>query len=117
VLGSPAFEVVLLRLPEVGGTDVVAFAVQHVGGWHVAPLFVGLDYAFVATHASYQVLLLQALRSARRRGARVVRFGMGADLQKARFGASREKRWAYVAASETFNADVLARLAETVAAP
>jgi 7-keto-8-aminopelargonate synthetase-like enzyme len=117
VLASPAFEVVLLRLPEVGGTDVVAFAVQHVGGGHVAPMFVGLDYAFVATHASYQVLLLQALRSARRRGALVVRFGMGADLQKARFGAHREKRWAYVAASETFNADVLARLAETVAAP
>ena len=117
MLGSPAFEVVLLRLPEVSGTDVVAFAVQHVGGGHVAPLFVGLDYAFVSTHASYQVLLLQALRSARRRGARVVRFGMGADLQKARFGAHREQRWAYVAASETFNADVLARLAETVAAP
>jgi 7-keto-8-aminopelargonate synthetase-like enzyme len=116
VLASPAFEVVLLRLPEMTGTDVVAFAVQHVGGGHVAPLFVGLDYAFVSTHASYQVLLLQALRSALRRGARLVRFGMGADLQKARFGAHREKRWAYVAASETFNADVLARLAETVAA-
>jgi 7-keto-8-aminopelargonate synthetase-like enzyme len=116
VLASPAFEVVLLRLPQVAGTDVVAFAVQHVGGGHVAPLFVGLDYAFVATHASYQVLLLQALRSARRRGAGLVRYGMGADLQKSRFGAQREKRWAYVAASETYNADVLARLAETVPA-
>ena len=47
VLASPAFEVVLLRLPEANGTDVVAFAVQHVGSGHVAPLFVGLDYAFV----------------------------------------------------------------------
>ena len=116
VLACPAFEVVLLRLPEQAGDDVVAFAVQHVTGEHVAPVFVGLDYDYVPTHSSYQVLLLQALRSAQRRGARLVRFGMGADLQKARFGARRERRWAYVQASETYNADVLAHLAESVPA-
>ncbi|HEV7188829.1 MAG TPA: bifunctional aminotransferase class I/II-fold pyridoxal phosphate-dependent enzyme/GNAT family N-acetyltransferase [Blastococcus sp.] len=120
VLGSPAFEIVVLRLagrPRApGGEDVVAFAVQHVTDEHVVPLFVGLDYGYVATHSSYQVLLLQALRSAQRRGSREVRFGMGADLHKARFGARREKRWAYVAAGETYNADVLAHLAETVPA-
>jgi len=119
-LASPAFEVVLLRLAdlprEASGDDIVAFAVQHVTDEHVVPLFVGLDYAYVPTHSSYQVLLLQALRSAQRRAAGVVRLGMGADLQKARFGARREKRWAYVAADETYNADVLAHLAEAVAA-
>jgi 7-keto-8-aminopelargonate synthetase-like enzyme len=117
VLDSPAFEVVLLRLPELAGDGIVAFAVQHVTGEQVAPVFVGLDYDYVATHSSYQVLLLQALRSAQRRGARLVRYGMGADLQKARFGARREKRWAYVQASETYNSDVLAHLAESVPAP
>jgi CelD/BcsL family acetyltransferase involved in cellulose biosynthesis len=120
VLESPAFEVVLLRLADrprtPTGEDVVAFAVQHVSDEHVAPVFVGLDYAYVPTHSSYQVLLLQALRSAQRRGAARVLFGMGADLHKARFGARRERRWAYVAADETYNADVLAHLAETVAA-
>ena len=73
--------------------------------------FVGLDYAYVASHHSYQQLLWQALRSAKRRGAPLVRYGMGADLQKARFGARRQKRWAYVQATETYNADVLSRLA------
>lgn len=120
VLDSPAFEVVLLRLADRRGSphpeDVVAFAVQHVRAEHVAPVFVGLDYAYVPTHSSYQVLLLQALRSAQRRGARMVRFGMGADLQKARFGARRERRWAYVQAGETYNSDVLAHLAESVPA-
>jgi CelD/BcsL family acetyltransferase involved in cellulose biosynthesis len=120
VLGSPAFEVVLLRLAdrprEATGSDIVAFAVQHVTDEQVVPLFVGLDYTYVPTHSSYQVLLLQALRSAQRRGAHRVRFGMGADLHKARFGARREKRWAYVQASDTYNADLLARLAETVPA-
>jgi hypothetical protein len=118
VLASPGWEVVLLHLPEASGgpagDDVVAFAVQHVSGEQVVPVFVGLDYDYVAGHSSYQVLLLQALRSAQRRGARRVRYGMGADLQKARFGARPERRWAYVQAGETYNADVLAHLAESV---
>jgi hypothetical protein len=41
---------------------------------------------------------------------------MSADLQKSRFGAVREKRWAYVQATDTFNADVLAQLTATVGA-
>jgi Acetyltransferase (GNAT) domain len=115
VLASPAWELVLLHLPD-RAAGPVAFTVQHVTDSHVAPLFVGLNYDFVASHGSYQQLLLQALRSAQRRGAREVLYGMSADLQKARFGASRVKRWAYVQATDTFNADVLAQLTATVAA-
>ena len=117
VLGLPGWEVVLLHLPEEP-SGPVAFAVQHVGTRpepdHVAPVFVGMDYRYVPTHHSYQQLLFQALRSAQRRGARRVLYGMSAELQKARFGARREKRWAYVQATETYNADVLALLAESV---
>jgi 7-keto-8-aminopelargonate synthetase-like enzyme len=121
VLGFPGWEVVLLHLPDQP-TGPVAFAVQHVGTGpapahaptHIAPVFIGLDYRYVSTHHSYQQLLFQALRSAQRRGAHEVLFGMSADLQKSRFGARREKRWAYVQATETYNADVLALLAETV---
>jgi 7-keto-8-aminopelargonate synthetase-like enzyme len=115
VLASPAFEVILLHLPD-RAAEPVAFGVQHVTAEHVAPLFVGMDYAYVASHGSYQVLLLQALRSAQRRGARRVLYGMSADLQKSRFGARRERRWAYVQATDTFNADVLAQLTATVGA-
>ena len=119
VLESPGWEVVLLRLGE-GPEEPVAFAVQHLGRLaddpHVAPVFVGLDYDYVASHDTYQQLLLQALRSAQRRGAHRVLYGMSADLQKARFGARPEKRWAYVQPTETYNADVLAHLAETVPA-
>ena len=38
---------------------------------------------------------------------------MSADLYESRLGARREKRWAYVQATETYHADVLAHLAET----
>ncbi|MFP5370533.1 MAG: hypothetical protein ACLGI3_07265, partial [Actinomycetes bacterium] len=112
VLGVAGWEVVLLHVPG-RPQGPVAFAVQHVGAEHVAPVFVGLDYDFVATHHTSQQLLFQALRSAQRHGARRVLYGMSADLQKSRFGARREKRWAYVQATETYQADVLAHLAET----
>jgi 7-keto-8-aminopelargonate synthetase-like enzyme len=115
VLGLPGWEIVLLHLPE-RPDGPVAFAVQHVGATHVAPVFVGLDYAFVPSHHSYQQLLLQALRSARRHGARRVLYGMSAGLHKARFGARREQRWAYLQPTETYNADVLAHLAESTPA-
>jgi hypothetical protein len=39
---------------------------------------------------------------------------MSAELHKSRFGARPEKRWVYLQATETFNADVLAHIAETV---
>ena len=110
VLEQPGWEVVLLHLSD-RPAGPVAFSVQHVNADHVAPVFVGMDYAFVATHHSYQQLLLQAVRSAQRRGARRVLYGMSADLQKSRFGARPEKRWAYVQATETFNSDVLSHIA------
>jgi hypothetical protein len=113
VLEHPGWEVALLHLAE-RPDEPVAFAVSHVTDRQVAPVFVGLDYHYVASHHSYQQVLLQALRSARRRGAGRVLLGMSADLQKSRFGARREKRWAYVQATETYNSDVLAHLAESM---
>jgi 7-keto-8-aminopelargonate synthetase-like enzyme len=113
VLDRPGWEVLLLSLAD--RPDVpVAFIVQHVGTDVLTPVFCGLDYAYVATHHSYQQLLFQVLRSAQRHGSRRVHLGMSADLQKARFGARRGRHWAYVQATETYNADVLAHLAESL---
>ncbi|NHC44022.1 aminotransferase class I/II-fold pyridoxal phosphate-dependent enzyme [Motilibacter aurantiacus] len=113
VLATPGWELTVLRL--VDGPDApVAFGVQHHGGDHVAPLFVGLDYGYVASHRAYQQTLWQAIRSGRRRGARRILFGMSADLQKSRFGATGQQRWAYVQASETYNLDVLTRIQESL---
>jgi len=115
VLATPGWELVLLHLPDQAAGPV-AFGALNVTGERVATAFLGLDYDYVASHHSYQQLLLQALRAAQRRGARRVLYGMSAELQKSRFGAVPEKRWAYVQATETFNADVLAHIAEAVPA-
>jgi hypothetical protein len=114
VLSRPGWELVALSLRE-GGDEPVAFALQHVGTEHVQPLFVGLDYRYVASHRSYQQTLWQAVRSAQRHGARRVLFGMSADLQKARFGASRERRWVYLQSTDGFHLDVLNQLTEGLA--
>jgi 7-keto-8-aminopelargonate synthetase-like enzyme len=114
LLATPGWELVLLHLPD-RASGPVAFGALQVTDERVATVFLGLDYAYVASHHSYQQLLFQALRAAQRRGATRVLYGMSAELQKSRFGARPEKRWAYVQATETFNSDVLAHVAESVA--
>ncbi len=114
VLARPCWELILLRLTD-GPQAPVAFAVQYVGRDHVQPVFVGLDYGYVASHHCYQQTLWQAIRSAQRHGARRVLFGMSADLQKARFGARPERRWVYVQPTESYQLDVLNQLTERVA--
>jgi hypothetical protein len=115
VLDTPGWELIVLHLPD-RAEGPVAFGALNVAADRIATVFLGLDYEYVVSHASYQQMLLQALRAAQRRGARRVHYGMSAELQKSRFGAQPEKRWAYVQATETFNADVLAHIAETVPA-
>ncbi|MDP9428738.1 MAG: hypothetical protein M3Q47_07625 [Actinomycetota bacterium] len=104
----------LLHLPDEPDGPV-AFGTLLVTADSVATVFLGLDRRYVASHHSYQQLLLQALRAGQRHGAEQVLYGMSADLQKSRFGARRERRWGYVQAGETFSADVLAHLAAGMA--
>jgi hypothetical protein len=115
VLGNPSWELILLSLAD-GPAQPVAFAAQYVGADQVQPVFVGLDYRYVASHHSYQQTLWQAVRSGQRHGARRVLLGIGADLQKARFGAKRERRWVFVQPTESYQAAVLNQLTERVAA-
>jgi len=114
VLFRPGWELVTLTL-HAGPDEPIAFALQHVGAEHIQPLFVGLDYRYVVSHRSYQQTLWQAVRAAQRRGARRVLFGMSADLQKARFGAQRERRWVYLQSTDGYHLDVLSQLTEGLA--
>jgi hypothetical protein len=82
---------------------------------HVQPVFVGLDYDYVASHHAYQQTLWQAVRTAQRHRAGQVLFGMSADLHKARFGARPQRRWLYVQPTDSYQADVLNQLTEAVA--
>ncbi|GAA3385205.1 aminotransferase class I/II-fold pyridoxal phosphate-dependent enzyme [Cryptosporangium minutisporangium] len=118
VLAAPCWELALLHFTDGadGPTDrPVAFALLYVGPEHLAPVFVGLDYAYVKSHRSYQQTLWQTFRSAQRRGAKRLLLGMSADLQKTRFGARSRRRVVYLQPTEQYQADVLNQLTEAIA--
>jgi hypothetical protein len=78
-------------------------------------MVVGLDYEYVRSHHSYRQALRQALLRARHHGAERMYLGMGATLEKTRFGAHVVKRVAYVQASDHYSADMLATYSAAVA--
>ena len=77
---------------------------------HYAPIVIGLDYDYVRSHHIYRVALLKAIRRAGELGASTVYLGMGATLEKRRFGAVAEGRCAYVQASDHFAMEALAQI-------
>jgi 7-keto-8-aminopelargonate synthetase-like enzyme len=107
MLDSPAWELVLLRLDGA----VVAFGAHFAGARHYAPMIVGLDYAYVRSHHSYRQALRQAMLRARELGSRRILLGMGAGLEKRRFGAHAQERVAFAQASDHYSAQVLDALA------
>ncbi|MDP8942742.1 MAG: aminotransferase class I/II-fold pyridoxal phosphate-dependent enzyme [Actinomycetota bacterium] len=112
---DPSWELVLLYLrPEAGGPAhglPVAFGAHFLGATHYAPLIVGLDYDYVISHRAYRQALWQVVRRARALGARRVFWGMGASLEKRRFGARAERGCAYFQATDHYALDVLDQLA------
>ena len=108
MLAHPCWELVLLALD--AGAPPVAFGAHFKGPHHYAPMIVGLDYAYVRSHHSYRQALRQALLRARALGAQRVLLGMGAALEKQRFGAQPQTRRAYVQSADHYHADVLASL-------
>lgn len=109
-----SWELVLLRLaPEAGGPAdgrPVAFGAHFIGREHYAPMVIGLDYDYVTSHRAYRQALLQAIRRGRAHGARRVLLGMGAPLEKRRFGARPQRRAAFVQAVDHYGMEVLASL-------
>ena len=122
MLAHPCWELVLLRLaPGAGGPAdgrPVAFGAHFRGREHYAPMVVGLDYEFVVSHGAYRQGLLRALRRGRELGAARVCFGMGASLEKRRFGAVAHARSAFARADDHYGLEVLASIeAESSGAP
>jgi len=112
-LDQPGWELVTLTLPQLG-PEPVAFALQHHGTAHLQPVIVGLDYRYVASHHTYQQTLWQAIRRARHLGIPTVLYGMSADLQKSRFGATPQARWVYVQPTDTYHSAMLTQIAEGI---
>jgi 7-keto-8-aminopelargonate synthetase-like enzyme len=112
MLDHDSWELMLIRLrPEHGGSGKpVAFGAHFVGSHHYSPMIVGLDYDYVQSHGVYRQAIRQAFLRARALGSERILFGMGAPLEKRRFGARPVTHCAYVQSSDHYSLEVLATL-------
>jgi 7-keto-8-aminopelargonate synthetase-like enzyme len=112
MLAHDCWELMLVRLrPEHGGDGApVAFGAHFIGARHYAPMIVGLDYNYVRSHGVYRQALRRALLRGRELGAERILLGIGAPLEKQRFGAHTVSHHAYVQSSDHYSHEVLATL-------
>jgi len=117
MLAHDCWELMLMRLREHPSTEPVAFGAHFIGQHHYAPMIIGLDYDHVRSHHSYRQALRQALLRARAHQSDRILLGMGASLEKHRFGATATKRCAYAQTAEHYDQEVLINIAaESLAA-
>lgn len=111
---SPDWELLLLHACDEDGAaarrDPVAFGAALVAHDLYCPVLIGLDYEFVSSHAIYRQMLRGSVRRAIARRCRAIQWGMGARLEKRRFGARAERRSAWVQAADHYGAEVLEQL-------
>jgi hypothetical protein len=116
MLSHDCWELMVMRLSDDPSHAPVAFGAHFIGANHYAPMIIGLDYDHVRSDHSYRQALRQALLRARVHGSDRILLGMGASLEKHRFGAVSEHRCAYAQAGEHYSQEVLAEIeAESLA--
>lgn len=111
MLQHPGWELILLYLRGQGAPSLpVGVGAAYVGPEQYCPMVIGLDYRYVHSHRSYRQSLLQALRRSVAHGKGRVLFGMGAALEKRRFGARPVAHAVYVQTSDLYPQAVLAQM-------
>jgi predicted N-acyltransferase len=108
-LESPAWELLVVHLkPDADGPAdgrPVAWGALHHFGDECRWLYCGIDYRYMGVkgRSAYRQMLLQIVRRARTLGRKRLHLGMGADLEKERFGSHRTPNTAYVRADDHFS--------------
>jgi 7-keto-8-aminopelargonate synthetase-like enzyme len=108
---APGWELLTLRMrpgaSQQAPEDPVAVVACFVGDDRYVPTVIGLDYRFVRSHGLYRQCLRHILLRAKQLGRRRVDFGLGAPLEKRRFGANAESTVYYVRAEDHYAFDVI----------
>lgn len=111
VLDAPGWELLTLGVRPGGADDApdgpVAVVACFAGQDRYVPTVIGLDYRFVRSHGLYRQCLRHLLLRAKQLGLGRVHFGMGAALEKRRFGAIAEAIVYYVRAEDHYAFDVI----------
>jgi hypothetical protein len=114
MMAFPQWELISLRDrgadAPAGSEAPVAVVACFVGEGHYVPTLIGMDYHYVRSRGLYRQCLRHVLLRAKQRGLGRVLFGMGASLEKRRFGAKVEPRVYYVRADDHYGFDVIHQL-------
>ncbi len=92
----------------------LGIVVSYTGDDHYVPLVIGLDYDYVRCEGLYRQCLRHVIERARDLGRRRVHLGMGAPLEKSRFGARSTPRFLFVQASDHYVFDVIEQLSHQI---
>jgi hypothetical protein len=111
MLAHDCWELMVMRLHADASHAPVAFGAHFIGAHHYVPMIVGLDYEHVRCDHSYRQALRQTLLLARTHGSDRILLGMGAALEKHRFGATLEHRCVYAQSGAHYAQEVLAGIA------
>ena len=116
LVGSEAWEIVLLGLRSGARTRPVAWYAAHRHERVYTPLLCGLDYEHVWRHGAYRQMLLTILCRAWEVGARSIHLGMDADQEKRTLGAVASPTCAWILGGPrfTFDAALLREVTEHV---
>jgi len=113
MLANPGWEIVTLTLKpdeEQAAEAPHAFVAAYVGTEQYVPVVVGLDYRAVGSHGAYRQCIRQVIRRAVSSGCSRILLGMGAEMEKERFGAQRVRRSLYMQSRDHYQHDVLSLL-------
>jgi 7-keto-8-aminopelargonate synthetase-like enzyme len=117
MLAHDCWELMVMRLREQPALAPVAFGAHFIGHNHYAPMIIGLDYQYVRSHHSYRQALRQALLRARAHRSQRILLGIGATLEKRRFGASTQTRCAYIQTADHYDQQTLDLIAAETLTP
>jgi predicted N-acyltransferase len=92
---------------EADRSKPVAVSADFLGRGLYVPTVIGLDYEYVLSHETYRQSLYQAILRGKQFGASKLCLGMGATLEKERFGAVAEQRALYVQTLDQENSEFL----------
>ena len=99
-----------------GGAPLVGFVVSTRSAARYTPLVVGLDYRFVRERGLYRQCLRHSVLRAKSLGAEWVSLGIGAPLEKSRFGAHSEPAQLFMSVDDAFVFEQLEALAQGMGA-
>lgn len=111
MLNSPSWELIVLKLKNKDNSKneniPISIGACFKNTRNYCPIVIGLDYNYVISHHLYRASLYNTIMRAQQIKAQQIFLGMGASLEKKRFGAKARSQCAYVQLADHYNFELM----------